>query len=305
MAEDADAPVEGANPPADQAAPAVVDPPAVGAPKTEPKGEPKGDFPDDWRERLAGGDEKKLAQLKRYSSLATWSEAGFAARQKISSGEYKRALAADAPEEEIKAWRAENGIPAEPGEYLKHLPDGLAIGDAEKPLYDKYLAQMHGLNADPKTVAGSIAAFKAIEEDILAAQVAADRTFWTGAEDALRSEWGGEYRANINVYSNFLDSLPDGLGKMIQADARFADGTKLKDHPAFIKAMVGLALELNPAGTVVPAGTDQAKTIEDELASIKATMGDPSSPYNRDGGKTQGRYLQLLEARDRMKSRAA
>ena len=41
-----------------------------------------GEWPDDWREKLAGGDDKFLRELKRYGSLKSWSDAGRAATRR-------------------------------------------------------------------------------------------------------------------------------------------------------------------------------------------------------------------------------
>jgi len=69
---------------------------------------------DDWRQQMAGEDAKALKQLERYNSPADVATALRAAQLKISSGELKSTLPGGATEQQVAAWRAENGIPTEP-----------------------------------------------------------------------------------------------------------------------------------------------------------------------------------------------
>ena len=68
----------------------------------------------DWRDPIAGDDEKFKAQLKRYADPASFGNAHREAVQKIRSGQLKEELPADATEEQIKEYRRANNIPLEP-----------------------------------------------------------------------------------------------------------------------------------------------------------------------------------------------
>ena len=72
---------------------------------------------DDWRTRLAGGDEKELKRLSRFASEADVYKAYRELEKKKSSGELKQALSKDATPEQIAEWRKENGIPETPDKY--------------------------------------------------------------------------------------------------------------------------------------------------------------------------------------------
>lgn len=124
--------------------PAPVDPkpadpaPADLAPVDPPADPVAGDWPEDWRSKAAGGDEKLMKFLERYNSPKAVVGALVDARKLISQG-VNRPPKADATPEEVAAWRAENGIPEKPDGYEVSLPDGFVIGEADKPVVDSFL----------------------------------------------------------------------------------------------------------------------------------------------------------------------
>ncbi|HET7409683.1 MAG TPA: hypothetical protein VFJ13_05740, partial [Paracoccaceae bacterium] len=184
------------------------------------------DWPEDWRQRLAGDDKKALKRLERLGSPKDVMTAYRALERKVSSGELKTGLKEDATPEEVASWRRENGIPEKPEDYDTTLPDGLVIGEDDKPLVGEFLTAMHAKNAHPETVKAALAAYYRIAETQQAAQIEADRGFRREAEDALRAEWGPEYRPNVNAMGNFLDGAPAGLKERLLG-ARLADGKLL------------------------------------------------------------------------------
>lgn len=302
-------PVEPATPPVDPAAPppTPLDPPAD--PDAKP---PVGDFPDDWREKLAGDDAKFLATLKRYSSPKSFSDAFKALRQKMSSGELKESLKENATPEELAEFRKQNGIPEAPEAYLDKLPDGLVIGDDDKPAFEKLAATLHGLNA-PKPIYDAVARvyFDVLEEQ-QAEQFEQFREAKTLTEDELRAEWGGDYRRNVNLVNGFLDGAPDGV-KDVLTGAVFTDpetgkAVPLASHAGVLRWLADLAREINPVATVVPgAGANQASAIADEMASLKTMMANRHSEYWKgpNAEKHQARYRELLGAQQKLQARAA
>lgn len=270
------------------------------------KAEPKGYWPEDWRQRLAGQDEALQKRLSRFQSPEGVLKSWRALEQRMSSGELKAALPENASDEQLAAWRQENGLPEKPEGYLEGLPDGLVVGDEDKPIVDQFVARMHEANAPPEAVKQALSwALGDLREQQIADRTEKDNATWAETEDVLRTEWGGEYRQNQTAIKNWLGSLPDGLGEQL-AGARLADGSKMLGSAPALKWLMGVISETNPGYTVVNAsGGGSIESVEEEISSIRATMGDPSSPYHRDGGKTQARYQKLLQARERMAARAA
>jgi hypothetical protein len=253
-------------------------------------------WPEDWRTQLAG--EKEDKQLTRFSGPKDVYHAWKSLQQRLSSGELKSQLPKDAKPEDLTKWRAENGIPEAHDGYK--MPDGLVIGEVDKPLIDVFLKDMHGKNATPDVVQTAVQSYYKIQEQAIAQQAERDIDHKTEMEDALRSEWGAEYRGNVNAINSMFDGAPGGIKEKIMS-ARMADGRAILNDPDVLRWFATTSRELNPAATVVPPGGDQMGAINDEIGKIEKLMGNRSSEYWKGPGadKMQARYRELVSARDR------
>lgn len=249
-------------------------------------------WPDDWRSQMAGDDAKVLKLAERYNSPADVMTALRAAQQKLSSGEYKSGPPEDAAA--LAEWRKEAGIPEKASDYdLNDLGNGLVIGEDDKPIIDHVLEAMHSQNATPEQVKSTVAAYYQAQEQMLNEQAEIDKADQTSTEDALRAEWGNEYRGNMNQLKGFLDSAPDGLGQLLLT-GRLGNGKGIANDEAAVKWLLNTAKEINPMGTVVPAGGDPSAKVSSEIADIEKTMRDDPDAYWKDDAK-QKRYAELLE----------
>jgi hypothetical protein len=265
----------------------------AGAAAKEP---PKADWAEDWRTKLAG--EKPDKQLERMASPKDVYNSWKALQSKLSSGELKSTLPKDAKPEDVAKWRTENGIPEKHTDYK--MPDGVVVGDADKPLIDLFLQDMHGKNASPEMVQTAVASYYKIQEQQAAAIAEADVSHKDEMENTLRAEWGAEYRGNVNAITSMLSTAPGGIKDKILS-ARMADGRAIMNDPDVLRWFATTSRELNPVATVVPSGGDQMGAITDELAGIEKLMGNRSSEYWK-GPKAdamQARYRTLVAARDR------
>lgn len=245
------------------------------------------DFPEDWRERMAGDitteeGKKALGILKRYSSPKSYSDAYLSLRTKQSTGELKTALATGATPEQTAAWRAENGIPASPEDYYTQLKDGVKVSDADKPIIDKFLQSMHGANASPEIVNAAIDTYNQIQQESQAFMAESDKAFAAESEEVLRSEWGPDYRGNKTMISNLLDTAPSGLKERLLGGS-LGDGRLIKDDPMAQRWLADLAREMNPAATIIPAsGAGSVSSLETERSTLEAKMGTKSyTPQDR------------------------
>lgn len=262
-----------------------------------------------WRTAMAGDDKAALKQLERYNSPAdVWKKAK-ALEAKLSSGEFKRALADDATEEEKATWRKENGIPDKPEGYVEKitLPKGLVLGEADKPLATEFAAAAAEANMTPAQYSRMVAQYYTLQDKAKAAQEEADASFHDEATEKLRETWGADYKRNVNAVNNLVAAMPTGLGDRLLA-GRTADGRKIGNDPEMIAWLSSMARELNPAATLVPAGTsDVGKSVASRIADIETMMKDRQGEYYR-GPKAdalQAEYRELVTARDTMKARAA
>lgn len=218
-----------------------------------------------------------------------------ALQQRLSSGELKSALPKDAKPEEVQKWRTENGIPEKPEDYK--MPEGLVIGDADKPMIDLFLKDMHGKNASPEVVQAAVQSYYKIVEQQSAKIAEGDVDHKAEMEDTLRAEWGADYRKNVNAIGAMLESAPGGIQDKILS-ARTADGRAIMNDPDVLRWFASTARELNPTATVVPAGGDQMGAIKDEIATIEKVMRENRAAYNKDE-KMQARLRDLYTAQER------
>lgn len=279
--------------------------PAQATDATTEKAEAKSDAPkwsDNWRQELAGDDEKLLKRLERMLSPADLAKTIREQDKLISSGKAAKPLPKDATPEQVSEWREANGIPAKPEEYDTKLPDGLVFGEADKPAVDSYLKAMHGVNATPEQVKAGLAAYAQFREAEFQQLQELDSTEREATESVLREEWGGDFKRNINSISGLLDGAPTAVKeKMLGARA---GKSALMNDPDVVRWLAQTARELNPTATIVPAGGNREGAIDEEIKSIESKMydkaGQPDPAYWKDD-KIQKRYGQLLDARSKLK----
>lgn len=305
-----------ATPAATPAAPAAAATPAattaaVATPLATPAATPevpaspaKGYWPDDWAQRISKGDDKRLQRISRYASPEALGDALIAAQNRISAGELKPALPANAKPEELAVWRKDNGIPEKPEGYDLNLGDGLVIGEKDKPIIDGFLKTAHDSNMRPDEVKATLRWYYTEVERQAQARELQDNTDRQHALDALNSEWGATFRRNVNMVQGLLDRFPEAVRDAIKS-ARLGDGRGLFNDPDVMRGFAALALELNPAGTVVPSGmADPAKSVDEKIAAIEKTMRENRGAYNKDE-KMQADYRLLLDTREKLKERKA
>lgn len=267
------------------------------------KADAKGPWPDQWRELMAGDDEKYLKQLQRYASPLEVAKKAKNLETRLSSGELKAPLQKDASPETIKEWRAQNGIPEAPEKYDLDIGGGRKIGDEDKPFVNQFLKNAHETNQTPEQVKASLRAYYDIQDGITEQVQANDRKVAEATEETLRSEWGGEYKRNLNLVKGLLDGV-GGAGLQDKfLHGRLADGTPIGASPEAMRMLVSLALINNPAGTVVNnEGGNVEQAVSDEIGKIEKFMRENRKAYDKDE-KVQARYRELIEADLKLKAR--
>lgn len=243
---------------------------------------------------------KLLKKLSRYNTPAEVAKALRAAEVRISSGELKAVLPKNATPEQVAEWRKENGIPEAPDKYDLTLPDGMKVEADDQPLVDAFVKDMHGLNATPEMVKGAVTSFMRMRGAQIEKIVQMDADTKAAAEDDLRAEWGEDYRTNVAGIDAMLGQADSSVKEAILR-ARDPSGAALANNPAVLKWLAAHARELGYVGaTVVPAGGDLGKTIDDELGDLKKQMGTDEWAKNAKG---QARYMQLIDAKKRLDAR--
>lgn len=261
----------------------------------------------DWRQEYVtradfkGDKDKTLAFLNRYTTQQAMIDAHLSLKQKLDSGEFKKELSADAKPEEVAEYRKSHGIPDKPEDYLAKLPDGLVIGEEDKALVGSFAEAAHAANLPPAAVHTALSWYYDVQDKAMAERADLDAKAKVETEDALRIEWGQDYRANHNRVNAFLSGAPKEVADLIQG-ARLPDGTPFGSHAGVIGWLAKVAREINPAGVIVGTGGDQAKTIDDELAAIDKARRTDRRAYNRDEAM-QARERELINAKQQMQGR--
>lgn len=267
------------------------------------------DFPADWREKIAGNDDKELKRLQRMKSPRDLYTSYRNLENKVKKGQDPDPFPEDGSDEEKAEWRKARNIPDKYDGYLPNytLDGGFVIGEDDKPKVNKFLETMHKEHADPKAVKAALQSYYAIRDEDIAARKQKDEEEMIAARDELRDEMGADYSRNLSVLQGFINSAPEEVKEQLLG-ARLSDGTALGNHAPTLRWLMDKALEINPAGTVVPgSGAGAMASIETEIADLEKKMENKHSDY-WSGPKSeslQARYRQLVEARDKMKQRAA
>lgn len=211
--------------PAEPAKPAV---PLAAAPE-EPKAPITPKWPDDWRQQMAGEDKAALDRLARYGSPSDVAKALAEAQKKISEGVKPKAAPADNASDEEKAeWRKANGIPDTVDDFVKaiKLPDKREIGEEDKPVVAAFSERALKKGIAPAVMAEMIDEYYALQEETATQLAEQDAEFKTTSLQALREEWGGDFKANINSMRPYFETVDAKLFDNLMG-GRLADGRKI------------------------------------------------------------------------------
>lgn len=254
---------------------------------------------------MFGEDPKVQEWAKRLTDPISAGKMLLAAQQRIRSGEYKRvAPPDDADAEAIKAWRAEQGIPTEAKDYPSPLPAGAdmsQLDEAGKARIDHFNQTFHKLNLTTDQGKALYEAYNAQVEKDAQATAAADAQLMDATEDALRADWGRDFKANIQMNLGFLDKTLGGDLTDALMGARAGDGRLLMNIPEVAKWINSMARAeggdyLDPGADGGSKGSDQAR-----LEAIRQVMNTDMGRYQREGLDVEyGQILERLEKRGKL-----
>lgn len=250
------------------------------------------DFPSDWREKLAGDDEKYLNKLKRFSSPQDYSKS-YREMEKIASSQ-KKGLPDNPTPEQVAQYRKDNGIPEKASDYDLKFDDGLIVGEEDKEQVNVFLEDMHKQNTPPAQVKSAIASYLRIR-DAQAAEFAKNESMHKNETvEALRQEWGPEYQANRNMVVAFLDKQGDGIGDMLK-NARDASGRALLNTPQFAKWVANMAREVDPQSTIAHMTGGTGVSAQERIEQIQKIIRDEPERYYKgaEGQKLQDEMSKL------------
>jgi hypothetical protein len=263
----------------------------------------------DWRSKIAG-DDKQFAEkvLSRYSDEAAFGKAHRALLQRMSSGELREApkpFPDKGTDADKQAWRTAYGVPDKAEAYIEKMapPTGVVFGDADKPGLERLAGFAEKSNWSQDQYNAVLAAYHHELQAVTNAREEADAQFKQQAEDTLRSDWGSDFRPNINAIQNMLTGAPEGVRERLMG-GRTADGTMVGNDPTVLKWLASIARELHPASTILPSGASVSQ-FQSRLAELEAMVKDANSEYytGANSNALRKEYLEHLEKQEKMQAR--
>lgn len=248
------------------------------------------DWPDDWREKLAGGDDEIANAIRRYGSPKGVAKALKEAQALIRSGKIKRDMPDASDEKAMAEWRKEQGIPDDPAGYK--LPEVVTkrLTDADKPVLASFTEFAHAKGAPQAVVDIATEWYVNSLESMEAERIAADDAAAEAAEDALRKDWAhGEYKANLTLAKRFIENIP-GVGAK-WSEARMPDGRRLGDLPEFVAWAADQGRQA--FGDAAFASPDSASRHAAEKDEIEKVMKTDIDRYYAEG--LDKKYAAILE----------
>lgn len=250
----------------------------------------------DWRVPIAGDDKKFLSTLQRYESPGALGSAFQEQRTTISTSQIQKPLGDDPSEDDVKAYREANGIPLESEGYLKNLPDGLVIGEDDAEYMADFMGMLHEKNRPVDFAHDVITWYNGFSEKQQDAQADLDNQQSTEANDTLRTDWGSDYRANINLVNGLVSKWFGKEAAEQLLNGRYQDGRAFMNDPNVLKGFATMARIIDPIMEIGDSGTDHATTLNDEIAELEKFMSEKRTEYNKDE-KAQARLRQLYDIR--------
>jgi hypothetical protein len=241
----------------------------------------KAAWPENWRDQLAGSDDKLKGLLGRYTTPDAFAKAFKELRtaydsRKPAKGEDPGELPENPTDEQLAAYRKAKGVPDKPEDYEFEIQQDRELGDNEYEIFMDFAKAMHGQNV-PKDIVKGISSWFLDYQEVVA-QKAADIAYNARqeTEEKLRAEWGGDYRANVNLMSNVLQ---EHLGSEANAflSKTFTDGSRLGDNETFVRLMAEISRKVGGSSAELYT-TDvntSGKGLETRRAELMKMMNDP------------------------------
>ncbi len=291
------APVDGAPPtdtPPPVDAPATVLDGAEDVPTLAPQ-----DWPDDWRQMIAGEDDKTLKQLERVKSPADMVKRFMDAQAKISKGLKPLSINADSSDDEVAEYRHAIGLPQDVKDYDIKFSDTMKPTDADKDVLNDFRKVAFDKNIPPEQAQTILDWYESNREGQLQDMQENAQTVRAATSEELRQEWGGEYKGNLNAIQTFMEtSLGEDSHKAL-VHKQFTDGTFLGDDPNFLRMMSGPATDHVGPNAIfsgdVEVVAQNLNERKNELLKLRGGSRDDRAKYKSDAVQSEltGIYAKL------------
>lgn len=251
------------------------------------------DWPEDWKDKITGGDKDTLKLIDRYKSPAEVAKALREANKKISAGrpaDDEPMPDAEKEPDKAKEWRKARGIPDDPTGYA--VPDTVKalVTDADKPRLAAFTEAMHAKGI-PTSAAGAVMEWYFQEQDAVASAIAeTDKEHSEKLQEELRSEWGSDFRANSTLAKRYGEKVFPGIP---WTEARLPDGRRMGDIPDMVRALADAGRA--EFGDVSFASGDAANKTMARKQELETMMAEDRAKYMADP-KLGKEYEAIMDA---------
>jgi hypothetical protein len=204
----------------------------------------------------------------------------------------------EAGAEEIAAYHRQLGVPETPEGYEMALPESLPeclrADPATAALQTDFLKVMHGAGAPPAVVQQALDWYYGQVGESLAQQTQGAEERRAEAEAGLRQEWGGDHDRNVALAQRAARSFgDDNFVEFLESHE--AEGVKLGDHPAFLRAFAAIGRGLGEDPPLTGAGESGGGSLQARIDALHALQqSDPQKYASRAvQGELQGLYAKL------------
>lgn len=269
--------------------------------KVEQKAETK--ETSDWRKSIvearAKGDEaaatKIAKRLERFSDPGVLFDSLEQTQRELHESGRIKLPGKEATDDEKASFAKALGVPDKPEGYAKlfklELPEGVALDEndqAQLKSITEYLHGKGGFAASPDVVKAAQELYVEMRENAQAGLVASAQEAKMKAEQALKAEWGNEFKPNLQFTSQGLTALA-GRDAGELSSVQLADGSLLGDNPLFVKAMMqaGRLAGQDPllwAASQMGGTPSSLKERKNEIMKMAYGNADEVKEYNRLAG---------------------
>lgn len=267
--------------------------------KEENKEESKSDFGDDWKQKMAGNDEKLLKIIDKFKTPQEALSAYKELQSQFSKTRPIPELPKDATPEQIKEYREQVGIPETWDKYDTNLDDGVVINEFDKPIVDSFLKEAHQMNLRQSEVKKSLQAYFKMANARNADLIKQAELQTAEVAQQLEKEWGSTYKDNLSLISNHL-SKEIGESEVEKLNsAVLPDGTLLINNPKLLNYLLKDAKSSNMSHTITP-NTQQYTSMLDRKAEIeRIRIEAPDAFYNNNElSKEYKKIVDVLKQRN-------
>ena len=233
---------------------------------------------DDWKQKMAGEDEKLLKNLEKYKTPADFAKAHLELQKKFSETRPAPQLPKEATPEQIKEYREKLGIPDSPDKYDIKL-DNVVIGDHDKPVVDAWLQKAHAANMTPAQVNQVLQSYFEVQNEIQTDLNQKAEAHNEQFKAQLQKEWGVNPEANLNKVATYLQKElgQEAFARLTQA--QLPDGTFLINDSKLVNHFLASAKSMN-TNTITPSTSDTTSVLARKAELDKIAKDDSRLWFN-------------------------